>query len=88
MYRTRDEFRYDITKIFDNARTYNQEETIYYKYANLLQSFVRPMLDRLKEASLVCDDHPRRGRAGLSQDVEMIMPGDEEGQIKKNRTSK
>jgi hypothetical protein len=33
-YKAKDEFRHDITKIFDNARTYNQEETIYYKYAN------------------------------------------------------
>ncbi len=35
-YRSRDDFKADITKIFDNARVYNQEETIYYKYANQL----------------------------------------------------
>ena len=33
-YLTRDMFKRDLMKIFDNARTYNQEETIYYKYAN------------------------------------------------------
>ena len=48
-YAGREQFRYDITKIFDNARIYNQEETIYYKYANQLQALVKPMLDRIKE---------------------------------------
>lgn len=33
-YITREVFKRDLQKIFDNARTYNQEETIYYKYAN------------------------------------------------------
>lgn len=50
-YQTRDEFKHDVNKIFDNARIYNQEETIYYKYANQLQAFVRPMLERLKETT-------------------------------------
>ena len=36
LYRNKDQFKYDIAKIFDNARIYNQEETIYYKYANQL----------------------------------------------------
>ena len=48
-YKSKDDFRLDITKIFDNARTYNQEETSYYKYANQLQNYVKPMLERLKE---------------------------------------
>ncbi len=51
-YRSKDDFKADITKIFDNARVYNQEETIYYKYANQLQNFVKPMLERLKEPVL------------------------------------
>ena len=38
-----------MIKIFDNARTYNTPETIYYKYANQLQNLVKPMLDRLKD---------------------------------------
>ncbi len=50
-YRTKEEFKSDIAKIFDNARIYNQEDTIYYKNANLLQNFVRPILERLKECS-------------------------------------
>lgn len=33
-YTGRDEFRKDIMVIFENARTYNSSETIYYKYAN------------------------------------------------------
>ncbi len=33
-YRSREEFKRDVNKIFENARLYNQEETIYYKYAN------------------------------------------------------
>jgi hypothetical protein len=28
-----DEFKRDIAQIFENARTYNQKETIYHKYA-------------------------------------------------------
>jgi histone acetyltransferase len=35
-YRSKEDFKKDIVKIFDNARVYNQEETIYYKYANQL----------------------------------------------------
>ncbi len=56
LYRTREQFKYDIIKIFDNARTYNQEDTIYYKYANQLQGHVKHMLDRLKEGSLLPPD--------------------------------
>ena len=36
-------------KIFDNARIYNTEETIYYKYANQLETLVKVKLERLKE---------------------------------------
>lgn len=46
---SKEQFKKDIQKIFENARIYNQEETIYYKYANQLQNLVRPMLERLKE---------------------------------------
>ena len=48
-YLSREQFKRDLQKIFENARTYNQQETIYYKYANQLEAMVRPMLDRLKE---------------------------------------
>ena len=33
-YHTVEQFKRDLIKIFDNARTYNNPETIYYKYAN------------------------------------------------------
>ena len=32
-YTCMEEFKADIKQIFDNARLYNQKETIYYKYA-------------------------------------------------------
>ena len=32
-YTCMDDFRADIKQIFDNARTYNSKETIFYKYA-------------------------------------------------------
>ena len=48
-YKSKEDFKSDIIKIFNNARTYNQEETIYYKYANQLQTFVTPFLERLKD---------------------------------------
>ena len=51
-YRAREDFKGDIAKIFKNARSYNQEETIYYKYANQLENHVKPMLERLKEPVL------------------------------------
>lgn len=51
-YIQKDQFKRDLVKIFENARTYNQQETIYYKYANQLESIVRPMLDRLKETEV------------------------------------
>jgi Bromodomain len=72
MYRTREEFKYDVNKIFDNARIYNQEETIYYKYANQLQGYVRPMLDRLKEATSLSEGDllgmKRRGQEESPED--------------------
>jgi hypothetical protein len=68
MYRTREEFRGDIFKIFDNARIYNQEETIYYKCANHLQSFVKPMLERLKEATNLTPQELEAMRRGRSSD--------------------
>jgi histone acetyltransferase len=41
------EFKRDIAQIFENARTYNQKETIYYKYANQLEMLVKHDLERL-----------------------------------------
>jgi hypothetical protein len=49
IYQTKEQFKRDLMKIFDNARTYNTEETIYYKYANQLETLVKNKLERLKE---------------------------------------
>jgi len=82
-YRTREQFRYDVTKIFDNARLYNQEETIYYKYANQLQNHVRPMMDRLKEGSLLTQEQVEAKRRGTQE-----VPEEEEGSSKKLRKAR
>lgn len=60
VYQTKDHFKRDLQKIFENARTYNQQETIYYKYANQLEAIVRPMLDRLKETEMEKDSRKQR----------------------------
>ena len=36
IYKTKEDFKNDIIKIFDNARTFNHESTFYYKNANEL----------------------------------------------------
>ena len=48
-FKSKDDFKNDIIKIFDNARLFNSEETVYYKYADQLQTYVKPLLDRLRE---------------------------------------
>ena len=73
-----------MTKIFDNARLYNQEETIYYKYANQLQNHVRHMMDRLKEGSLLAPDPVQaEGKRRHTQEAE-----EEEGSSKKLRKAR
>ena len=49
-----EEFKGDIKQIFDNARTYNQKETIYYKYAQQLEALIKPMLNRLRDNTTPC----------------------------------
>jgi len=39
-----DSFKYDVQLIFDNCRFYNQEHTIYYKCANLLEEYFHSRL--------------------------------------------
>lgn len=73
-----------MTKIFDNARIYNQEETIYYKYANQLQNHVRPMMDRLKEGSLLT---PEAVQAEAKR-RNVPEPEEEEGSSKKLRKAR
>ena len=54
LYRCMDDFRGDIKQIFDNARTYNSKETIFYKYAQQLEALVKPMLNRLRDTQPSC----------------------------------
>ena len=49
-YTSIEEFKRDIAQIFDNARMYNQKETIYYKYANQLEVLVKHDLERLQDS--------------------------------------
>lgn len=52
VYTQRDLFKKDVTKIFDNARTYNAKDTIFYKFADILQVYSQPLLDKLKETKI------------------------------------
>ena len=49
LYSQRDQFKKDVILIFDNARVYNAKDTIFYKFADILQTFSQPLLDKLKE---------------------------------------
>jgi NuA3 HAT complex component NTO1 len=42
-------FKKDILLIFENARIYNAKDTIFYKFADILQTFAQPLMDKLKE---------------------------------------
>lgn len=39
LYTQRDIFKKDIHKVFENARIYNAKDTIFYKFADILQAF-------------------------------------------------
>lgn len=39
LYLQRDFFKRDIVLIFENARVYNAKDTIFYKFADILQTF-------------------------------------------------
>ena len=45
-------FKQDIILIYDNARNYNAKDTIFYKFADILQTYSQPLLDKLKETKL------------------------------------
>lgn len=49
VYVKRDMFKQDFQLIFDNARIYNAKDTIFYKFADILQAYAQPLLDKLKE---------------------------------------
>ena len=44
-YTDKDNFIKDVKKIFTNAKTYNQPETIYYKSAKELEEYITPFLN-------------------------------------------
>ncbi len=48
-YKDREQFIKDIQRLFNNCRTYNQPDTLYYKCACNLEEFVRPLLQGLRE---------------------------------------
>ena len=48
-YSTKDAFIKDVKKIFSNARTYNQPDTIYYRCANELEKYIQQFLNTLKD---------------------------------------
>ena len=45
-------FKKDIILIFENARSYNSKDTIFYKFADILQTYSQPLLDKLKETKI------------------------------------
>lgn len=49
LYTERNMFKKHILLIFENARIYNAKDTIFYKFADILQTFAQPLLDKLKE---------------------------------------
>lgn len=49
-----------MLKIFDNARIYNAKDTIFYKFADILQTFVSPLLNKLKETKVDTEHRKQR----------------------------
>ena len=63
-YTEREMFRADILLIFENARFYNAKDTIFYKFADILQTFVQPLLDKLKETEIDKQNRKRQYMLG------------------------
>lgn len=60
LYTQRDMFKKDVLLIFENARVYNAKDTIFYKFADILQTFSQPLLDKLKETKLDTEMRKKR----------------------------
>ena len=60
MYTQRDIFKKDIILIFENARVYNAKDTIFYKFADILQAYAQRLLDKLKETKLDTEIRKKR----------------------------
>lgn len=65
-YKTKDAFDHDLNLIFKNAKSYNQQTTIYYKSAVLLETFAETLMKNLKYDF---DDDIEENQAGLNQDT-------------------
>eukprot|EP00920_Eleutheroschizon_duboscqi_P027272 GHVT01066730.1.p1 GENE.GHVT01066730.1~~GHVT01066730.1.p1 ORF type:complete len:674 (+),score=192.13 GHVT01066730.1:405-2426(+) len=48
-YRTRHEFGVELRQMLDNCRIYNAPQTIYYKYANELEAYIKPRYDAISD---------------------------------------
>lgn len=59
-YTQREMFKRDILLIFENARIYNAKDTIFYKFADILQAQAQPMLDKLKETEIDAENRKKR----------------------------
>ncbi len=62
-YQHREQFKNDVLLIFQNARVYNQKDTIFYKFAEILQAFAQPYLDKLKETPADIEERKKRQAA-------------------------
>eukprot|EP00743_Colponemidia_sp_Colp-15_P005296 GILK01005695.1.p1 GENE.GILK01005695.1~~GILK01005695.1.p1 ORF type:complete len:432 (+),score=72.69 GILK01005695.1:47-1297(+) len=49
-YVTKALFEADVRRMFDNCRTYNKPDTIYYKYANTLEETINPKISGIHSA--------------------------------------
>ena len=48
-YLNKESFIKDVNRIFDNARQYNQPDTVYYRCADELEAYIDTFLESLKE---------------------------------------
>ena len=48
-YKNKTTFEKDLRKIFSNARTYNKVNSIYHKYATMLENMIEDDINNLRE---------------------------------------
>ncbi len=49
LYLSKETFRRDLHLIFDNAKSYNKPNTIYYRYAVNLEEYIKPHVEKMTE---------------------------------------
>jgi len=59
-YKYREQFKQDVILIFENARVYNSKDTIFFKFADILQAYAEPYLEKLKETKADIEVRKRR----------------------------